>query len=526
MSLPSSTPSPPADSEAISVATIGTTREVLLRWLREWSSVFARQVGIWLWIFCVQLSGTVQVAAQELFDPNSVFRLDESPLQSPALSPSLEARIAELERQNAALLAQQQPMPLPELNQLNQPNMGLMYDPRLLPGYDRQRGAFTLVRGSPEQPFELRADAWAEARYLSFSPNRDTWTDSTGATRPVDGFQSIEITRNIISLSGYALDPNLQYSAFIFSSTAVNQTVYAGWINYHFSDAFDVRAGNFQVPGTREWTESIRYTLGVERLMATTFFRPNVSPGVWVQGNLGNQFYYTVMLANSFNRASQGIDRVTSSKALGMTSWWEPTGDYGRGPSDMEGHDAPSLRLGSSMFFSEEDNQGFGTSGASYPEDTILRLSDGTPLFRPGALGPGIQLASARVNLWAIDAGIKYRGWSLSGEYLLRQLNGFEGSPTQPAQSSILDHGGLLQGGTMVIPRCLEAFGRTSFVNGPFGGGYEYGGGLNWYPYGNRDCRFTAEVLQISNCPAQNLLTGYRAGGSGTLLQVQWMLDL
>ena len=78
----------------------------------------------------------------------------------------------------------------------------------------------------------------------------------------------------------------------------------------------------------------------------------------------------------------------------------------------------------------------------------------------------------------------------------------------------------------MIIPCCLEAYGRTSFVNGPFGAGYEYGGGLNWYPYGNRDCRLTAEVLQISDCPAQNLLTGYRAGASGTLFQLQWMLDL
>lgn len=525
MSRPSITKCPAADSRATSVPTTCTRCEVLLC---AWSGAFARQVACWLWIFSFQLSCAVQVSAEELFAPDSVFRLDESQQQSPALPPSLEARIAELERQNAALLAQQQAMLLPEPQPLNQQNAGLayVYDPGLLPGYDMDRKAFTLVRGTPERPYELRADVWAEARYLSFGPNQDMWMDSTGATRPVDGFQSIEITRNIISLSGYALDPNLQYAAFIFSSTAVNQTVYAGWINYRFSDAFDLRAGNFQVPGTREWTDSIRYTLGVERLMATTFFRPNVSPGIWFQGNLGKQLYYTVMLANSFNRAAQGIERVTSSKALAMTSWWEPTSDYGLGPSDMEGHATPSLRLGTSMFFSKEANQGFSTSGFSYPEDTILRLSDGTPLFRPGALGPGIQLASARVNLWAIDAGVKYRGWSLSGEYLLRLLNGFEGFPTQPAQSSLLDHGGLLQAATMITPKCLEAFGRTSFVNGAYGAAYEYGGGMNWYPYGNRDCRLTAEVLQISDSPAQNTLTGYRAGGSGTLLQIQWMLDL
>ena len=86
----------------------------------------------------------------------------------------------------------------------------------------------------------------------------------------------------------------------------------------------------------------------------------------------------------------------------------------------MEGHETPSLRLGTSMAFSEEANQAFGASASGNPEDTILRLSDGTPLFRPGALGPGIQLRSARVNLWAVDAAVKYRGWGVSGEYLMR----------------------------------------------------------------------------------------------------------
>ena len=78
----------------------------------------------------------------------------------------------------------------------------------------------------------------------------------------------------------------------------------------------------------------------------------------------------------------------------------------------------------------------------------------------------------------------------------------------------------------MIVPQTVEAFGRTSFVTGPFGAGHEYGGGLNWYPKGTRDWRFTAEVLQVSDCPAQNVLTGYRAGGSGTVFQLQWFLDL
>jgi hypothetical protein len=91
-----------------------------------------------------------------------------------------------------------------------------------------------------------------------------------------------------------------------------------------------------------------------------------------------------------------------------------------------------------SMAFSEEANQDFGDPEFNNPEEVILRPSDDTPLLRPGSLGPGIQLRSGRVNLWAVDAAVKYRGWSVSGEYLLRLLNDFEGRPTSAI--AILNH--------------------------------------------------------------------------------------
>ena len=90
---------------------------------------------------------------------------------------------------------------------------------------------------------------------------------------------------------------------------------------------------------------------------------------------------------------------------------------------------------------------------------------------------------------------------------------------------SLFDTGALLQGSYFLIPGKFEAFARSSFVTGHFGGGYEVGGGVNWYPRGTRDWRFTFEILQINGSPAQNLLTGYRAGESGTLFQLQWFTD-
>jgi hypothetical protein len=232
------------------------------------------------------------------------------------------------------------------------------------------------------------------------------------------------------------------------------------------------------------------------------------------------------MLANSLSRFSQGLGtRVGSSLAFGGTVWWEPTDDFGVGTSDFDGHEDRSYRFGTNVNIAHESNQGFTLAAIRNPEDTLIRLSDGTPLFRPGVLAPGVELASTNVQLWTIDAAMKYRGLGISGEYFLRWLNGFRVVGGRSPYDDFFDHGGLLQAGYFLKPRKLEAFARTSFVTGRFGGGSEYGGGINWYPRGTRSWRTTFEVLRINGSPAQNFITGYRAGETGTLFQLQWLTD-
>ena len=393
--------------------------------------------------------------------------------------------------------------------------------------HDEAPGQVVLAKSRDGQklPYEVRADVFSQVRYSLFSREADYWVNSAGTIQPVSNFNSIELTRNFIQLSGYAIDPRLQFTANLFSSTAINSTVFLGWVNFRFSEAFDLRAGNWIVPGTREWNESFRYTLGADRLMATTFFRPNISPGIWAQGEPIENVHYIAMVANSLNRFNQGVERVGSTKAFGGTVWWEPMGPFGPGPSDIEDHALPSPRIGTNVAFSQEANQGFGAAETGNPEDTILRLSDGTPLFRPNVLAPDVELRTTRVSLWTIDAALKYRGFSLSSEYFLRWLYDFSYVGRELPMDSLFDHGGLLQGGYFLIPSQFETFARSSFVTGQFGGGYEVGGGVNWYFRKSRDWRATLEILNINHSPAQNLLTGYRAGESGMLYQFQLFTD-
>jgi hypothetical protein len=404
----------------------------------------------------------------------------------------------------------------------------------LIGGYDEERGGFVLVRSRDTQrvPFELRFDLVTQLRYTNLAPSANSWTDSTGASHPIHSISSWEINRNFVQFSGFALDPRLQFMAILFSSTAIDDTVLLGYVSYHFSDAFDLRAGNWLVPGTREWYTSFRYTLGADRLMATTFFRPNISPGIWVQGEPIKGFNYVAMVANSLNRFNQGIDRIGSSFAFGGTARWEPLGEFGLGPSDVENHQSLCTRLGVNLAVSRESNQGSIVTDGNIPdprlpnpEDTIIRLSNGTPLFRAGTLGPGVTLTAANVQLWTVDAAFKYRGLSLDGEYFFRWLDGFSTVGQAPSFASLFDYGALLQGGCFWIPTKLETYARSSFVSGRFETGSEFGGGINWYPKGNRNWRLTAEVLYINHCPADNPLTGYRVGESGTLVQVQCFTD-
>src|SRR5262249_2176595 len=126
----------------------------------------------------------------------------------------------------------------PPVNARSSTAADLHSTPRFAVGeYDDDLGAFVLVRpNDPTRvPFELTFDVVTQARFTNFARSTDTWVDSTGARRPVQDFNSVEVTRNFLVFSGYGLDPRLQYTVIIFSSTAFNDTVYLGWLNFHFN---------------------------------------------------------------------------------------------------------------------------------------------------------------------------------------------------------------------------------------------------------------------------------------------------
>jgi hypothetical protein len=198
--------------------------------------------------------------------------------------------------------------------------------------------------------------------------------------------------------------------------------------------------------------------------------------------------------------------------------WAEPYGEFGRGFSDFEWHEDSAVRVGASFTYSPIEGQ---QGNPNLPENSDIRLTDGTLITQPGALAPGVTLNIYDLALGAIDLAWKYRGISVSGEFYLRELFNLIGNGPIP-RSSIFDYGGFAQLGYFVLPQKLEFYGRTSQITGPFGSGSEYAGGFNcFYLEGKQNLRFTLDIAWINHSPADQARTDYRVGDTGLLLRSQ-----
>ena len=138
--------------------------------------------------------------------------------------------------------------------------------------------------------------------------------------------------------------------------------------------------------------------------MANTFFRPGFSPGVVALGSvLDNTVHYQAGAWNAIDGGTSGVFRRGTSMAWAGNTWWEPLGTFGLGYSDMEHHEDPAIRIGTSGVFAP-NTRALPVPGFN-PENTIVRLSDGTPLATSGALGPGSVVDAFTYRLATFDAG-------------------------------------------------------------------------------------------------------------------------
>ncbi len=371
---------------------------------------------------------------------------------------------------------------------------------------------------------ELDFSVFSYARYLNQDNFDDTYTDSFGRVRDMDIRNDIQMQKVTLNFKGWLFDPKFRYLFYTWTSNTsqgdLSQVVVAGNLGYQFNEHFNLYAGIGGLPSTR----STNYTFpnwlkNDHRTIADEFFRGSYTTGIWASGKLTDGLEYRVMLGN--NLSQLGVNAVQLDDGLNTVSaalWWMPsTGEYGPGAGlgDYEYHEDVATIFGVNFTRSREDAQ--GQSDIEGFENSQIRLSDGTLLFSSDPFLTGGDIRKATYQMAAVNAGAKYRGWSLDAEAYYRRVDDFVTTGPIPV-SSLTDHGFQIQGSMMLIPSELQAYAGYSKIFGDYGNPYDVSLGLNWFPFSRKEVRVNVQGLYLDESPVGYSSVPFSVGAKGWAL--------
>lgn len=385
----------------------------------------------------------------------------------------------------------------------------------------KYKKGYLLTDGSDSSPFALKVNGRLQFRYNAFSRSSRNYNLGGGSTGMQDNISDFEIERGRLEFSGHALDPDLHFYLNLDFDTDDNHDAKAHdfWFNYVFSEALDLYAGKAFVPGSREWLDGSTSTHLSDRSLATSFFRPDRSVGLWATGDLGPLKYRT-MLANGFSTTDLEREDVDNDFTYATTFWSDLVGDYGSGRGDLEFHEELAVRAGGSFTYSPVDADALGKP---LGEADAVRLSNGLRLDDTGALADGVTVAEFDIFLYALDLSAKYRGFAMNSEVYLRAIDNIKADGTLP-RDSYIDRGGYIDIGYFVLAEVLEPVIRYSFVDGAYGDSTEYAAGINYFISPTHKNKLTFDVARIDDSGVSNSGPNYTVGQDGTLYRIQWQV--
>jgi hypothetical protein len=364
----------------------------------------------------------------------------------------------------------------------------------------------------------LAVSAYVLWRYLNQLPVVEHYEDHLGNVLQVKARNDLQLHRILLSFLGWIYLPKLTYVVTAWTVNSTGQIALVGGITYTVSKEFSLSGGIGGLPGIRSLLGSHPYWLGTDRFMAEEYFRPGFTGGVWAEGEVARGLYYRAMIGNTISQLGITAGQLTRYMATAASVWWMPTtGEFGpRGAfGDYEDHQKLATRFGTSYTHSRENR--FAQLSSASPDNTQIRISDGTLLFQTGSLVPGVTVIDATYQLNAFDVGLKYRGAFLQTEIYIRRLNRFT-ADSSLGLAHIHDSGYYVTGAYMVIPKHLEAFAETSKINGQFNNAWELIFGLNWFPANTRNMRVNLYTGHVDRSPVGSLFGYYSAGLTGTVI--------
>ena len=344
-------------------------------------------------------------------------------------------------------------------------------------------------------------------RYLNQGGLNKTYTDSFGRTINEDLRQDFQLAKVQITVRGWLFDPRFGYNAYVWTSQASQglaaQVVVAGNLNWTFSDALKVYFGIQSVPSTRSTNRTFPYWLRNDnRPIADEFFRGSYTQGIWADGKIARGLEYRVMIANNLSALGVNAGQLDAkiNTVSGAVTWMPTTGEFGpaNGFGDFENHQKVATLFSAHYTRSTETPQSQPNTDSI--ENTQIRLSDGTLLFAVDAFNTPGRITQARYQMMALDAAVKYKGFSLEFESYTRWLNDFKVEGFIPVDH-LYDTGFQLQASAMLIPKKLMLYVSGSKINGQYGNPYDVALGVNYYPFDRRDLRVNVMGLWVDRSP-------------------------
>lgn len=391
-------------------------------------------------------------------------------------------------------------------------------------GYDK--GFF--IRSSDDK-FKLKFNGQFQFRWTHYNTRKNNRYLAPGFNWPGDRDRTgFDIARLRLRFSGHLFDPKLTYLVEFDGSankgTPYDVTLFYAWANYKFVDAFQVMVGQFRSGGTRADVASTAMMQFPDYPTMNAVFGLGNSTGVRIWGQpFSKRLEYYLDVVNSLGNPS--TTTITNDETwlttghdnnpaiIFRTVFHALTGgcqtppddaiNHFAAPCDMEYHTDPALDFGFHYAFNDDLHDG------------SLRIPFARrSLFRPGGFGltssDGLQ-----IHQFGFDSGFKFRGFSLTGEYVLRLLDvrNADHAPFTPLflltgeDSTVAQHGGYLQAGYFLpIPgfekkvEVVARVGGVSALTEEAEGTWDYGAGVNYYIEGHR-VKLQMDVTKIQEAP-------------------------
>lgn len=371
-----------------------------------------------------------------------------------------------------------------------------------------------------DSPFQLKINGWGQLR--------QTVLDSKSSNPDLNQFQ---LQRARVIASGSVFTPDFSYYIQVDgrSSSGDNLRLLDYYLTYDMGHhrfgweegRFGLKTGKYKMPFSLSRWLSGRELEFADRSVASTFFDVNRSLAWGIYGRTRSARLPINWEVALFNGLVTGGAETGSSGTLDNNFAYSgrvycyPHGVWGESQlADFEWHNQIATRMGAAVA-----NTTVTRSGTT--EFNSFRVIDsGNPLV---SLLP-IAVNEYNVNMFAIDASCKYRGWSANSEYYFRSVSGFQGGSVP----DLFDHGFWLQAGKFVVPERLELltrWSRTVGNSGTLGGADqssdEVSGGFVWY-FRGQHAKFTFDATWLDGAPISSSALNVSPGDEGLLFRSQF----